>query len=118
MIECAIRRKAELVIVTRDSDYGVLFDNEAYINDHLIQEFSERVSRQRKILLYSKLSEALRHFKVAVTAEEEKEEEHLIQTRPQEAEQNKPLVFLRELFKRSEEAERQPGADGHGPAAS
>ncbi len=75
MVECAIRNAAELVIVTRDSDYGIVHDNKAYINDHLRQEFSERVSKKRKILLYSKLSEALKHFEVAVTPQEEAEEE-------------------------------------------
>jgi len=82
MIECAIRRKAELVIVTRDSDYGVVFDGTGYINDHLIQEFGERVRRKRKILLYAKLSEALRHFKVPVTTQEAEEEDRLVQSRP------------------------------------
>ncbi len=55
-------RDAELVIVSRDSDYGATFDNKAYINDHLRQEFSERVSKKRSLLLYSRLSEALKHF--------------------------------------------------------
>lgn len=51
MIHCAKEQKAELVIVSRDSDYGVMFDNKAYINDHLKQEFSERVSKKRTLLL-------------------------------------------------------------------
>ena len=52
MIYCANAQNAELVIVSRDSDYGVYFDNRAYVNDHLKQEFSERVSKKRKLLLY------------------------------------------------------------------
>jgi hypothetical protein len=75
MIECADRNNAELVIVSRDADYGVCFEGKTYINDHLSQEFHERLSRKRNLLLYMKLSEALKHFEVAVTPEEEKEED-------------------------------------------
>ncbi|MEW5903038.1 MAG: PIN domain-containing protein [Pseudomonadota bacterium] len=82
MIECALRNEAELVIVSRDSDYGALFEDKAYINDHLRQEFSERVSRRRKILLYTKLSEALKHFEIPVTDEEAKEEEAIVKSSP------------------------------------
>lgn len=78
MIECAIQNKAELVIVTRDSDYGVHFDGESYVNDHLGQEFSERVSKKRQILLYSKLSSALKHFSVSVSKQIEDAEDLII----------------------------------------
>lgn len=78
MIHCANASNAELVIVTRDSDYGIHFENKAYVNDHLKQEFAERVSKKRKLLLYSKLSDALKHFKVAVTPQEEEVEAELL----------------------------------------
>lgn len=80
MVECAVTNNAELVIVSRDTDYGAVFENTAYINDHLRQEFSERVSKKRKLLLYTKLSEALKHFKVPVTVAEEKEEEEILES--------------------------------------
>lgn len=69
MVHCATERIAELVIVSRDSDYGVSIDNSSFVNDHLRQEFSDRVSRKRKLLLYTKVSEALKHFAVAVSKE-------------------------------------------------
>ncbi|MBS1959965.1 MAG: DUF4935 domain-containing protein [Bdellovibrionales bacterium] len=79
LVYCAEKQKAELVIVTRDSDYGVTLGDRSYLNDHLRHEFSDRVSQQRKVHLYSKLSDALKHFEVAVTPEEVEEEEVLIQ---------------------------------------
>lgn len=79
MIECAVKRKAELVIVTRDTDYGLTFDGKAYINDHLKHEFSDRVSQKRKILLYTRLSDALKHFKIEVTPQEVQEEEKVVE---------------------------------------
>jgi hypothetical protein len=80
MIECANRANAELVIVSRDSDYGAVFENKAYVNDHLRQEFSERVSKKRKLLLYTKLSDALKHFAIAVSPQEEAAETELVAT--------------------------------------
>lgn len=84
MIQCANNNNAELVIVSRDSDYGVLFENQAYVNDHLRQEFSERVSKKRKLLLYTKLSEALKHFEVPVSKKEEEAEAELLVSAVQE----------------------------------
>jgi hypothetical protein len=85
MIECAIKRNAELVIVSRDADYGITYDGESYVNDHLRQEFSNRVSQKREILLYQKLSDALKHFKIQVTAEQAKAEQQFMEFLPQQA---------------------------------
>lgn len=79
MIHCALEHNAELVIVSRDSDYGVSFEHQGFINDHLLQEFKERVSKKRKLLLYTRLSEALKHFQIAVTEQEEAAEKSLIE---------------------------------------
>lgn len=78
MVYCANEQNAELVIVSRDSDYGVTFDSKYYVNDHLRQEFSERVSKKRKLLLHGRLSEALKHFQVKVSEKAEKAETELL----------------------------------------
>lgn len=83
MIQCAVKHTAELVIVTRDSDYGLTYDGKSFINDHLKQEFGERVSNKRTLSLYSRLSEALKHFAVPVTEAEAKEEERVASLQPQ-----------------------------------
>ena len=85
MVHCAIQRKAGLVIVTRDSDYGATVDGKSYINDHLRQEFSDRVSRKRDLLLYTSLSQALRRFKVDVSEQEEEAEKELVEREPADA---------------------------------
>src|SRR5205807_2371258 len=77
--QCANIANAELVIVSRDSDFGAVFEGKAYINDHLRQEFSERVSKKRKLLLYTRLSDALKHFEIPVSAQEEAAEAELLQ---------------------------------------
>jgi PIN domain len=78
MIHCAKENIAELVIVSRDSDYGVSYGDKNYINDDLRQEFSDRVSRKRKLLLHQKLSDALKHFARPVTAQEEEAESEIV----------------------------------------
>jgi len=80
MIHCAKKENAELVIVSRDSDYGATFDSNVYVNDHLRQEFSERVSKKRKLLLYTRLSEALKHFSVPVTEKEVQAETEIVKS--------------------------------------
>jgi hypothetical protein len=79
MIDCALGKTAELVIVSRDADYGVTHDGKSYINDHLWHEFASRVSKKRKLLLYTRLSDALKHFKVTVTPAQVKAEEDLVE---------------------------------------
>jgi len=78
MVYCAKERKTGLVIVTRDADYGVTFDNQSYINDHLRHEFSERVSQKRDLLLYASLSEALKLFSVDVSDQEQAAEKEVV----------------------------------------
>jgi len=81
MIHCSKSVNAELVIVSRDSDFGATFDNKLYVNDHLRQEFSERVSKRRKLLLYSRLSDALKHFQVPITEKEVQAEAEIVEAK-------------------------------------
>jgi predicted nucleic acid-binding protein len=78
IVKCAKDSGKHIVIVTRDTDYGVTFDGKSYLNDYLKQEFSERVSKKRKIILTDKLSQGLKIVHAAVTEEMEDEEERLI----------------------------------------
>jgi len=70
MVHCAAERKAELVIISRDSDFGVMIGNKWYPNDHLQQEFKERVSKRRKAVLFRRLTDALKYLNVAVSKKE------------------------------------------------
>jgi hypothetical protein len=79
IIFCAGLRNAEVIIVSRDNDYGITIGNKAYINDHLKQEFSERVSSKRKLILQNRLSEALKHFEVPVSKRVEEAEKEVVQ---------------------------------------
>lgn len=82
MLQCAIDKNAELVIVSRDTDYGVTYKSISYVNDHLKHEFSNRVSQRRELLLYTRLSDALKHFHVQVTKAQVDAEEELLSEEP------------------------------------
>jgi hypothetical protein len=76
IVACASQAKSDVVIVSRDSDYG-----EGYINDWLAEEFTERVGKSCRVSLTDKLTTALKLLEVEVTPEEEAAEEELLQER-------------------------------------
>jgi predicted nucleic acid-binding protein len=78
IVQCSINSGKHIIIVTRDTDYGAIYDGKSYLNDWLKQEFTERVSKKRKIILTDKLSQGLKIVHAAVTKEMEEEEERLL----------------------------------------
>lgn len=75
IIYCAQNYANDIIIVSRDSDYGVGYINEHILNDWLNQEFKQRVSRRRKIILTDKLHSAFSYLSITVTKEMKKEED-------------------------------------------
>src|SRR6266478_6874545 len=79
ILDCAQTLSADVLIVSRDGDFGASLDKTFYLNDWLSQEFKERVSMKRKAELTLSLSQALKKLNVKVTAAEEKEEQSIIE---------------------------------------
>ena len=80
VVDCAKRANADVVIVSRDSDYGVHLEGDhVYINDWLGQEFKERVSKMRNLTLTDRLSEGLQRASIKVTKRESDAEEVFLQ---------------------------------------
>lgn len=75
IVRCSADSGKHVVIVTRDADYGAIYDTKSYLNDWLKQEFAERVSKRRKIVLTDKLSAGLKIVHASVTRDMEEEEE-------------------------------------------
>jgi hypothetical protein len=65
--------------VSRDGDYGTKLSQQTILNDWLRLEFKERVSRQRKIELTDRLSNALKKLEVSITNEDLAEENRLLE---------------------------------------
>jgi hypothetical protein len=63
--------------VSRDSDYGIIFEKSSYLNDWLFEEFKKRIGRKTKIRLYSRLSEVLKELKFPVSRAEELSERYV-----------------------------------------
>jgi predicted nucleic acid-binding protein len=78
IIHCASNSYKNIIIVTRDSDFGVFHNNNAYVNDWLQIEFKERISQQRKLILTDKLSKAFELTNIPVTQEMKDEEQKII----------------------------------------
>ena len=79
VISCASQSKKNIIIVTRDSDYGALWKKEAFLNDFLAEEFRDRVSDNQKIVLTTRLSEAFKSIDLPVSADMVEEETRVIE---------------------------------------
>jgi hypothetical protein len=80
IIHCAFKSQKDIIIVSRDSDYGVTYNNEQFLNDWLKQEFKQRVSQKRQIILTNKLNVAFKLISVPITKAMEIEEEKYIES--------------------------------------
>ncbi len=69
---------ADAIIVSRDGDYGISYDDKSYINDWLSAEFKERVSKRKNVILHDSLTSALKELNVRITRSEEDEERRMI----------------------------------------
>lgn len=75
IIHCAEESGEDIVIVSRDRDYGEIYESEPILNDWLCHEFKDRISQQRKITLTNELSHAFKQANVKIGKKEEEEEE-------------------------------------------
>ncbi len=78
IIQCAENTGKHIIIVTRDSDFGCAYENDSHLNDWLKQEFKQRISQKRKIILTDKLYIAFQLVEIPVTEEMIKEEKEVI----------------------------------------
>ena len=70
IVRCIEKTNLDVIIVSRDADYGLTFDTKGYANNWLTEEVKARVNQQRKLILVDRLSAALRLLDVQVTREE------------------------------------------------
>jgi len=70
IVHCIKKTNRDVIIVSRDADYGLILDEKGYANDWLADELKERVKQNRKLILVDRLSSALKLLDVKVTPEE------------------------------------------------
>ncbi len=120
IIYCAKDCHSDIVIISRDTDYGQHRKEKSFINDWLLQEFKERVGRKRTITLSTRLSEGFKLAGIDVAQEEEQAEElflrdydyyvqHLQGQEPELSEIEKSRISWKQLLtKASPEYQRTP----------
>lgn len=82
IIRCAEITKKHIIIVSRDYDFGFAYENELFVNDWLSQEFKQRISQQRKLILTNKLTQAFKLVEIPVTQEMIDEEDEISKLNP------------------------------------
>jgi hypothetical protein len=93
IISCANSCGKDIILVTRDNDYGVSYNNEMILNDWLVQEFKQRVSQKRKIIITDRLAKAFKRADIQVSKAEEEQESELIEERKYNIEESKRDIF-------------------------
>jgi hypothetical protein len=78
IIRCCADAQKDVILVSRDSDYGHTYEKIPVLNDWLRQEFRERVGTRRRIILTNRLAEAFNLISVPVTPGEAAQEENLL----------------------------------------
>lgn len=78
IIHCATEKNQDVVIVSRDTDYGCRHDGGMIINDWLSQEFKERVNRRKKVILTDKLTEGFKLADISVKKKEVDDETNML----------------------------------------
>lgn len=76
IISCSIYSDKDIIIVSRDGDYGKRHNGEFYLNDWLLHEFKQRTGKN--IVLTSELSKAFDLLQIRGVSEEMKLAEHAI----------------------------------------
>jgi len=80
IIHCAKNKNQDVVIVSRDTDYGCRHGGAMLINDWLAQEFKERVNRRKKVVLTDKLTEGFKLADISVKKKEVEDENEFLNT--------------------------------------
>lgn len=80
IVQCIKSTNRDVIIVSRDADYGLTLDGKGYANNWLTDEIKDRVNQKRKLILVDRLSTALKLLDVKVTPEEVSSERAIIKS--------------------------------------
>jgi predicted nucleic acid-binding protein len=95
LIYCAQQKNQDVVVVSRDSDYGCKLGDEPIINDWLSQEFKQRVNIRKKVTLTDKLMNGFKMANISVKKKEIEAEDKMLSIRNKD--------FLKEINEREKE---------------
>ena len=105
IVDCAIREKSNVLIASRDGDYGVERGDKAHINDWLREEFRDRVSKKATVKMTPLLGEALRDLNAPVSKAAANAEMRFVQHSPAVPKAQDSIEHLRSLKGKDLESE-------------
>lgn len=77
IIKCGEISKKDIIIVSRDEDFGKKLFGQPYLNDFLFEEFQDRTGGKNKITITDKLTTAFTQVEIPVTQEMITEEDKI-----------------------------------------
>jgi len=86
------RERHDVMIVSRDGDFGATLGKISIINDWLLREFKERVSPQRQIVLLTRLTDALKKLDEHVNPADVKAEDRIIKSEEAAQEESDRMI--------------------------
>jgi len=86
VVHCAQKMNQDVVIVSRDSDYGCKLGDQPIINDWLAQEFKQRVNIRRRVTLTDKLMDGFKFADITVKKKEIEAEDQMLSSRSKDKE--------------------------------
>lgn len=81
IVHCVSATNRDVVVVSRDGDYGLVRKEKCYVNNFLLEELRERVNQRRNLVLVDRLSSGLKLISVPVSAKEVAAEAAIIHAR-------------------------------------
>jgi hypothetical protein len=109
IVHCGTTMSGDIIIVSRDGDYGAELKSQYFLNDELRHEYSERVGKRRKLIYTRRLSEALKQLNVSVSKKEIDAESAAIDQRTHEG--GFTVKQLASWFDAVKEFDATPNAD-------
>lgn len=111
LVHCGQTHQGQILIVSRDSDYGVHVQSKHYLNDQLLREYRDRVGPRKSITYTTRLSDALKALQVHVPKKEVDAEEAAITDREHEL-TTPPAggLFLTRVAEADSTGQSSPGA--------
>lgn len=76
--QVAQNEKADVILLSRDQDFGRVIDGKCHLNDYLREEFSERSGGKSQIIYLDKLTDVLARCNIKISASDRDMENEII----------------------------------------
>jgi len=78
ILECAARSSSQVIVATRDRDFGATFEGHSFLDDWMREEFTERVGNGCRASMTPRLADGLEAVGARVSPEMQQAEERIL----------------------------------------